>query len=129
MSFVKTCYTIWFAISAIFFSFLSSSVSAITLIIPPNNGSQDIAVTWPQQVEGNAELVYSYIQLANQYLRFFMVVLCFVALVYMWYKLMTNPAWSDDVKKVMKDTIIWIGIGLVIAMMSYTIVRLIINLI
>ena len=59
------------------------SVSAITLTIPPSDGFQDVAVTGPQQVEGQTDLVYSYIQLANQYLWFAMIVICFAAVVYM----------------------------------------------
>ncbi len=108
--------------------FLWSYVSAITLTIPPSDGFQDIAVSGPQQIEGKTNLVYDYIQLATQYLWFSMIVICFVAVVYLWFKLMTNPAWSSEIKGVLKTTLTGVGIWLVVAMMSYTLVRLVINI-
>ena len=106
----------------------SSSLFAITLTIPPSDGFQDIAVIGPQQVEGEADLVYNYIQLANQYLWFAMIVICFIVVIRLWYKLMTNPAGSDEAKTALKKSIITVGIGLATIMISYTIVRLVINI-
>ena len=106
----------------------SSSLFAITLTIPPSDGFQDIAVIGPQQVEGKTDLIYNYIQLANQYLWFAMIVICFVVVVRLWYKLMTNPAGSDEAKTALKKSIIAGGVGLAIIMISYTIVRLVINI-
>lgn len=105
-----------------------SKLIAIKLSIPPSNGYEDIAVQWTQHLQSNGDLVYNYVQLANQYLWFSIIVICFAAVVRLWFKLMTNPPGSDDGKGVLKDTILGLGAGLIVAMISYTIVRLVINI-
>lgn len=107
---------------------LSSSVSAITLTLPSTDGNRDIILTWPTQVESQSDLITWYIQLVNQYLWFAMIVLLFVLLVWIWFKLMTNEAGSDNAKKVLKDGILSAWAGIMIIMLSYTVVRLVINL-
>ncbi len=108
--------------------FLISSVQAITLTLPSADGNRDIVLTWPTQVESQSDLIIWYIQLLNQYLWFAMIVLLFVLLVWIGFKLMTNEAGSDDAKKVLKDGILSAWAGVIIIMLSYTVVRLVINL-
>ncbi len=114
-----------------FLSFLSlvmSSVWAITLTLPATDGNKDIILTWPTQVESQSDLIVWYIQLLNQYLWFAMVVLLFVLLVWIGFKLMTNEAWSDDAKTVLKNGLMSAWAGIMIIVLSYTIVRLVINI-
>lgn len=117
-----------YIIPAFLYSLLSSSVHAITLTLPSTDGNRDIILTWPTQVESQSDLITWYIQLVNQYLWFAMIVLLFVLLVWIWFKLMTNEAGSDDAKKILKDGILSAWAGIMIIMLSYTIVRLVINL-
>jgi len=116
-----------YIIPAFLFSLLSLSVHAIRLTLPSADGNRDIAVV-STQVESQSDLISWYIQLVNQYLWFAMIVLLFVLLVWMWFKLMTNEAWSDNAKKVLKDGILSAWAGIMIIMLSYTVVRLVINL-
>lgn len=108
--------------------FLTTSVWAIILTLPPSDGNKDIVLPWPTQVESNADVVINYIKLANDYLRFAMIVVAFAVLVWMGFKLFTNEAGSDEAKNVMKNGFIALWSGIVIILFSYTIVRLVINL-
>jgi hypothetical protein len=123
---MKNIYKIY---SIILLSFCNIAfVWAITLTVPPTDGNQDIVLTGPTQIESQSDLITWYIQLVNQYLRFAMIVLLFVLLVWIWFKLMTNEAGSDNAKKVLKDWILSAWAGIILIMLSYTIVRLVINL-
>ncbi len=102
--------------------------SAITLTLPSTDGNKDIILTWPTQVEGNSDLIYQYIQRANEYLRLAMVVLCFAVVVWMWFKVMTNETWTDDAKAVIRKWLIAMWAWLLLIMLSYTIVRIVINI-
>ena len=117
-----------YTITAFLFSLLWSSVSAIRLTLPSTDGNRDIILTWPTQVEWKWDLIIGYVQLVNKYLWFAMIVLLFVLLVRIWFKLMTNEAWTDNAKKVLKDGILSAWAGILIIMLSYTVVRLVINL-
>jgi hypothetical protein len=112
----------------LFVSFVFSSVWAITLTLPATDGNKDIILTWPTQVESQSDLITWYIQLVNKYLWFAMIVLLFVLLVWMGFKLMTNEAWSDDGKTILKNWLTSAWAGIIIIMLSYTIVRLVINI-
>ena len=107
---------------------LVSSTNAIRLTLPPSDGNRDIAVTWPTQVESNANLIYNYIKLVNDYLRIAMIVISFIVLVWMGFKLMTNEAGTDGAKEALKNGFTSLWIGLAIILFSYTVVRLVINL-
>lgn len=112
----------------VFSLLLPSVVWAITLTVPPTDGNRDIILTWPTQIESQSDLITGYIQLANQYLWFAMIIIVFVLVVRIWFKLMTNEAGSDNAKKVLKDAIMSAWTGIMIILLSYTIVRLVINL-
>jgi hypothetical protein len=111
----------------IFFLFFSTSVSAIRLTLPSADGNRDIAVV-STQVKSQSDLITWYIQLVNEYLWFGMIVFLFVLFVWIWFKLMTNEAGTDDAKKVLRDGILSAWAGIMIIMLSYTVVRLVINL-
>lgn len=126
---VRTIQYIFSSVVGFFATIIISSTEAIRLSIPPSDGFKDIAVQWPQHIDSNGDLVYNYIQLANQYLRFSIIIICFAALVWLWFKLITNQTGSDEGKTALKNTILWAGAGIVVAMISYTVVRLVLNLI
>ena len=105
-----------------------SSVTAITLQLPPTAGNEDIAMTGPTQVQGNEDLVYTYIQLANTYLWDIMILFLFALIVWMGFKVMTNKAGTDEAKAVMKNGLTAAFTGILIILFSYVVVRLLINL-
>lgn len=105
-----------------------TQVWAITLTVPPSDGNQDIMVTWPTQVNAKADIITTYIQLVNKYLWFAMVVFLFALVVWMWFQIMTNEAGSDNAKKVLKNWLMSAGTGIGIILLSYTIVRIVVNL-
>ena len=108
---------------------VASFSHALRLSIPPSDGFRDIAVTGPQHIESNGDLVYNYIQLANQYLRASLALIAFIAVVYVGFKFLTSSASDrDEAKTALKNVLINAGVGILIVMMSYTIVRLIINI-
>lgn len=115
-------------ILVIFSLLFPSLVWAITLTVPPTDGNRDIILTWPTQVESQSDLITGYIQLINQYLWFAMIVLLFVLVVRMWFKLMTNEAGSDEAKTILKNWLISAWTGIMIIILSYTVVRLVINI-
>lgn len=99
----------------------------MTLTLPGTHGSKDLNV--PQtRVTSNADFVYRYIQLANEYLWFAMVVVAFAVFVWMGYKLITNEAGTDSAKQTLKNGFVALSAGVVIVLFSYTVVRLVINL-
>lgn len=108
--------------------FLFSSVSAITLQLPPTAWNEDIAMTWPTQVQGKEYLVYTYIQLANTYLWDIMILFLFALIVWMGFKVMTNKAGTDEAKNVLKNWLMSAFTGILIILFSYVVVRLLINL-
>lgn len=57
-----------------------------------------------------------------------MIVLLFVLVVRMGFKLMTNEAGSDQAKTILKSGLTSAFTGIIVIMLSYTIVRLVINL-
>lgn len=105
---------------------LFSWTYALRVSIPPSDGFRDIAVTGPQHIESEGDLIYNYIQLANQYLRFSIAVIVFGAIVYVGFKFLT---WSgDDAKTTLKNVLINLVVGILIVVMAYTVVRLVINI-
>ena len=119
-----------------FFIILSTSIvslwdkaQAIKLSIPPSDGFKDIAEQWPQHINGKSNLIYDYIQVTNEYLWFSIIIISFGAIVWLWVKLMINPIGSDEWKTALKNTILGAAFGIIIAMISYALVRITINFI
>ena len=113
-----------------------SSVSAqrgIVVDVPPSNTQADLVtqdtVLWQQnsRVQADEGNIYTLIQTINQYLRYSIAVISFAILIYGWIRLMTA---SGD-EKVTSESLRIIGgalIGIFIAIFSFTIVRLVVNL-
>jgi len=99
---------------------------AIRLTITPNDGNQDVANTVSQQIEWKSHLITQYIQLANHYLWFAMIIIVFIAIIWLWFKLLTAPV-DNEAESAIKKTIINGWLWILIAMMAYVIVRVVIN--
>lgn len=113
----------------LFSFFIIGSTSAIRITVPPSDGNRDVAVTWPTQIESNGDLVLNYIKLINEYLWIAMVMLSFAVFIRIGFKLFTNEAGTDGAKDVLKNGLIALWAGLMIILFSYTIVRVVINII
>jgi len=106
---------------------LVSSTSAVVVEVPPARGNPDVAVTWPTRIQADESTVFSFIQLINDYLWFFMWAVAFWVLVYGGIKLITAQ-WDPEKMSSANRLLLWAGIGIVIVIFSYAVVRLIINL-
>lgn len=104
-----------------------SPVSAVVVEVPPAWGNPDIAVTWPTRIQADEFTLFSFIQLINDYLRFFMGAVAFWVLVYGGIKLITAQ-WDAEKMSSANRLLLGAVIGIVIVIFSYAIVRLIVNL-
>lgn len=100
---------------------------ALIVEVPPQQGQEDVAVTGPTQIQADEGSFYETIQLINKYLWFTIAVVCMWVLVFGGIKLMT--AQGDEKKMTEANKILtWALIGIVISLLSYAIVRLVVNL-
>ena len=100
---------------------------ALVIDVPPQQGQQDVIVTWPTQIQSDEGTLFSTIQLINQYLRFAIGVICMGVLVYGGINLVTAQ-WDEAKTKKASGLLTWALIGILIAILSYAAVRLIVNL-
>lgn len=103
------------------------STFAIVVEVPSSQGQEDVMVTWPTQIQGDESTLFQTIQTINKYLRFFIWVVCMGVLIYWWIKLITaqwDPAKMKEANKLLMWALIWI----LIAIFSYALVRIIVNL-
>lgn len=100
---------------------------AITVELPRAQGNPDIAVIWPEQISGDETTFFNTIQLVNKYLWFWLGVICMVVLVWWWIQLITANGNDEKMKKTNK-LLMWALIGILISILSYSVVRLVVNL-
>ena len=100
---------------------------AIVVQVPNNQGQQDVAVTGPTQVQGDESSFFQLIQTINQYLRFGIGVVCMAVLVIGGFKLITASGNPEKLKQANK-LLMWALIGILISLLSYSIIRLVVNL-
>lgn len=103
------------------------STFAIVVEVPSSQGQQDVIVTWPTTVQGDESTLFDTIQTINTYLRFSIGAICMGVLIYWWIKLIT--AQGDPAKmKESNKLLMWALVGIMIAVFSYALVRIIVNL-
>jgi hypothetical protein len=100
---------------------------AITVELPRAQWNPDIAVIWPEQISGDETTFFNTIQLVNKYLWFWLGVVCMVVLVWGWIQLITSNGNDEKMKKTNK-LLMWALIGILISILSYSVVRLVVNL-
>ena len=100
---------------------------AIVVQVPNSQGQQDVAVTGPTQVQGDESSFFQLIQTINQYLRFGIGVVCMAVLVIGGFKLITASGNPEKLKQANK-LLMWALIGILISLLSYSIIRLVVNL-
>lgn len=103
-----------------------SSVFSYTLKIPPTGGQEDIIVA-SSTIESNESTIFDVIQIINDYLWFSIAGLAMVVLIYAWIKLILAEWDKEEVKKANRMVISAI-IAIFAAMLSYAIIKLVVNL-
>jgi len=120
---LKTLYSTLF-----YFTLFCSTTFAVKMEIPEGNWESDVILT-PQetQVQWKETDIFKLIQIINKYLWFSIGGLCMVGLVVGGFKLISSQGeeeWNKKASVILK----WSVIGLLIAISSYAIVRLVVNL-
>jgi len=100
---------------------------AITVELPRTQWNEDIAVVWPEQISWDEWTFFDTIQMINQYLWFGLWAVCMVVLVWWWIQLITANGDADKMKKTNK-LLMWALIGILISILSYSVIRLVVNL-
>ncbi len=103
------------------------STFAIVVEVPSSQWQQDVIVTGPTQIQWDESTVFSTIQTINSYLRFSIWAICMGVLIYWWIKLITAQ-WDPAKMKEANKLLMWALIGILVAIFSYAIVRIIVNL-
>ena len=103
------------------------STFAIVVEVPPSQGQEDVIVTWPTQIQWDESTFFETIQIINKYLRFSIWAICMGVLIFWWIKLIT-ASWDPAKMKEANKLLMWALIWILIAIFSYTIIRIIVNL-
>lgn len=103
------------------------STVAITVQVPTPSGQDDIIITWSPEVKSNESTIFDIIQIVNDYLWFSVALVAMVVLVVGWIKLMSSGGNKDAMSSANK-MIIWAIIAIFVAIISYALVKLIVNL-
>ncbi len=103
------------------------NVFGITLQVPTPSGQEDIVVTWPTQVESDESTVFDIIQIVNDYLWFAIAWVAMVLLVVAGLKLITASGDKEQMTKA-NNMVIGSMIAIFVSILSYAIVKLVVNL-
>jgi len=103
------------------------NIFAIDVQVPSSQWNEDIIVTWPSQVHTDEGTIFEMIQIINQYLWFSVWLICMIALIIWWFKLM-SAEWDTSKTKKANTVISWAIIWILICIFSYAAVRIIVNL-
>lgn len=100
---------------------------AINVELPRAQWNPDIAVIWPEQISGDETTFFNIIEMVNQYLWFGLWLVCMVVLVWGGIQLITASGDAEKMKKTNK-LLMWALIGILISILSYSVIRLVVNL-
>jgi len=104
-----------------------SHINAVVIEVPPARWNQDIAVTGPTRVQADEFTLFEFIKLVNEYLWFIMWAILLAIFIYGWFILITAE-WDAQKLSQANKILLGSGIGVLIVIFSYAIIRLIINL-
>lgn len=99
----------------------------ITMQVPTPSGQDDIVITWPTQVESNESTIFDIIQIVNDYLWFTIAWVAMVVLIYGWIKVITAGG-NKEAVSVANKMIVSTMIAIFVAILSYALVKLVVNL-
>lgn len=121
-SILKLLLFIWWSIFGI-----SNIVNwEFTLLVPNVNWQDDIIISWPTTVETNETELVDIINIVNKYLRFILGWLAFAIFVYAGIQLIVW--WSKEAMSKANKMLLYSIVAIVVAMLSYTLVNILINL-
>lgn len=100
---------------------------AITVELPRTQGNVDIAVVGPEEISGDESTFFDTIQMINQYLWFGLGAVCMGVLVWWGIQLITADGDTEKMKKTNK-LLMGALIGILISILSYSVIRLVVNL-
>jgi len=112
----------------IFSATLLTFTQAVNVDVPDSNRDQDVNIAWPTTIQGEEKHIFILIQKINDYLWFSIAAICFGLLIYAWVKLM-SASWNEEEMKKSNKLLTWAIIWLIVAIVSYAVVRLIVNLV
>ena len=108
------------------FTLIFNQVSyGLTLSIPRGN-ADDVNIK-NTQIWGNPDTVLNTISFINEYLWFTIWFLCFIFLIYNGIKIISARG-NNEIFKKARGGLVWSGIGIAICILSYSFVRVIVNL-
>lgn len=103
------------------------STFAIVIEVPSSQWQEDVIVSWQTQIQADEWNLFEVIQTINTYLWFAIWAICMWVLIFWWIKLITAQ-WDSAKMKEANKLLTWALIWILIAIFSYAIVRIIINL-
>lgn len=103
------------------------STFAIIVEVPSSQWQEDVIVTWLTQINADEWTIFEVIQTINKYLRFSIWAICMWVLIFWWIKLITAQ-WDQAKMKEANKLLTWALIWILIAIFSYAIVRIIVNI-
>ncbi len=104
-----------------------SIIFAITIQVPTPSGQEDIIITWTTQVESDESTIFDVIQIINDYLWFTVAGVAMVVLVYAGLKLIWAQ-WDKEAVSAANKMIVSAMIAIFVAILSYAIIKLVVNL-
>jgi len=108
-------------------SFVVFKTNAIEVRVPSSQWQEDVNIWWSTTVNWDENTVFDLIQQVNQYLWMAIWAVCMWVLVYSWFKLMTAN-WDEWETKKANNMLVWAAVWIVVSLVSYTLVRLVVNL-
>lgn len=103
-----------------------ANIFAFKMDVPTPSWQDDIIVNWSTKVQSTETELIDLINIINEYLRFIIAGLAFVIFVYA--GIMLIAWWSKDKMWKANKMLISSVIAIIVSMLSYTIVKILINL-
>ena len=101
--------------------------SAIVVEVPSSEWNEDINIAWSTTIQWDENTIFELIQQVNLYLRFAIWAICMWVFVYSGFMLISS-SWNEDQSKKANNMLVGASVWIVVAIVSYTAVRLLINL-
>ena len=117
---IKTSLVIIYSLLIVNFSYW------IIVQVPPSQWQENVVVP-TTTIQSDEWTIFELIQTINQYLWFSIWAICMWVLVFWWIKLMTSQGNQEKMKQANK-LLTWALVWILIAILSYAVVRLIVNL-
>jgi len=102
-------------------------VLAVTVDIPGSKvTSRDVNVPWAT-IEGDFKSIINLVKLINEYLWFSLGAVCMIVAIYAGYQIIMSK-WDKAKMKKGNEVLVGAIVGIMIAIFSYVIIRLVVNL-